>query len=93
MSTGLTRRLTALEVFAEQCRRREFERVIHELARERGVDPERLMELYRECRTRTATLRARGLTQDQIEEEIARGVGLGVDELRAKHDAILDRFG
>jgi hypothetical protein len=91
--SGLGKRLDALEQLAEDVRRREQERVLRELAAERGVDFDRLMECYAACRERTATLRAQGLTEEQIEEDIAASRGLSVDELRAKRDELLERFG
>ena len=91
--SNLSRRLTALEEIAEQARLREVDRVIREAAADRGVDPGRVMELYRECKARSAALRARGLTEAQIEAEIAAGLGLGVDELRARRDELLKRYG
>ena len=88
MST-LGRRLTALEEIAEELRLRLR---LRELAEERGISLETLMHHYEQCRARTAALRAQGLTDAQIEEEIARGMGLGVDELRAERDELLARF-
>ncbi len=89
MNANLNRRLDALEEIAEAMRLRPF----RELVKERGVPFERLMELYEEGRARAAALRARGLTDEQIEEAIAREMGLGVDELRARRDELRSRFG
>jgi hypothetical protein len=87
--TNLGKRLTALEEIAEEMRLRP----VRELAEERGIPFARLMEAYEECRARTAELRAQGLTDEQITEATARRMGLSVDELRAKRDALLKRYG
>ena len=93
MSTNLTRRLDALEEIAERARRRELEEIVRVLARECGVDTERVLELDDQGRARTAELRAHGLTDEQIAEAIARDRGLTVAELRARSDALLERLG
>ena len=87
--SNLGKRLDALEQIAEEVRLRPF----RELAEERGVPFEALMRHYRECRARTAELRARGFTEGQILEAIAERVGCTPDELRAKRDALMARFG
>lgn len=92
MSTNLTRRLTALEQIAEDVRRREDDQKLLELATERGIDVDRLREADERCRARTARLRAQGLTDGQITEAIARGMGIGPDELKARRAAIMERF-
>ena len=51
------------------------------------------MEHYREVQAHNAELRARGLTEGQILEATARRIGCTVEELLAKRDALLARFG
>jgi hypothetical protein len=87
--SSLGKRLDALEEIAEQVRLRPF----RELAEERGIPLETLMHHYEECRARTAELRARGRTEEQILEATARRIGCTPDELRAKRDELLERFG
>ena len=86
--SGLGKRLDALEEIAEQMRLRPF----RELAEERGISPDRLMEIYREVRAHNATLRARGFTEAQIAEATARRIGCTVEQLLAKRDELLARF-
>ena len=89
MSANLSRRLTALEEIADEVRLRPF----RELADERGVAFETLMQHYRECRARTAELQARGFTEEQILETTAQRIGCTPDALRAERDALMERFG
>ena len=88
MST-LGRRLDALEQIVEDRRMRPF----RELAEEGGVPIETLLRHYRECRARTAELRARGLTDEQILDVTAERIGYTPDALRAERDALMARFG
>ena len=92
MST-LGRRLDALEELAEECRHREREQIIGELALERGIPSERLLTPYQEQRARTAELRALGWTDDRIIAATAERIGCTVDELRARAAALMERFG
>ena len=92
-NNGLNRRLDALEQLAEECRRREREQIIRELAAERGIPFERLLTLYHEQRDRTAELLALGWTDDRITEAAAERIGCTVDELRARADELMDRYG
>jgi hypothetical protein len=84
VSKTLTRRLDALEAPM---------RPFRELAEERGVPIETLLRHYRECRARTAELRARGLTDEHILEATAERIGCTPDALRAERDALMARFG
>ena len=87
--SGLGKRLTALEELAEEARLRPF----RELAEERGVPYERLMATYHEGKAHNAELRARGLTEEQIVGATAQRIGRTVEELLAKRDELLERYG
>jgi hypothetical protein len=87
--SGLGRRLDALEEIAEELRLRPF----GELAEERGLSLDDLMERYAECQARTARRRAEGWTDAQIMADAAERTGHTVEEFRAEVDRLLERYG
>ena len=91
--TGLGKRLDALDRIAEQCRIRERERIIRELATERGIPFERLLALYEEQRAHTAELLALGWTEEQIITATAERIGCPVETLRATCAELVVRYG
>jgi hypothetical protein len=87
--SSLGKRLDALEEIAEQVRLRPF----RELAEERGISLDHLMERYAECQARTAQRRAEGWTDEQIMADAAERTGHTVEEFRAEVDRLLGRYG
>jgi DNA-binding transcriptional MocR family regulator len=88
-TTGLERRVTALEAAAEEDRLRPM-RV---LAQERGLDVGRVQKIYEECRARAARLRAEGKSEREIVEAAAAGLGIEPDTLLRRAQEIAERFG
>ncbi len=88
--TILGRRVDRLERAAREITMRSF---VVELADERGISADRLLAEWRVCRARTAELRARGMTVDQIMAATAARLGIDVDDLRTRCEALAERFG
>ncbi len=86
--SGLGRRLDALEQIAERARQRRWE----ELANERGITLDILMEVYAEAQAETARLRAEGLSDDEIFALKADRLRLPVEELRWRADELVRRL-
>ena len=87
--TILGRRVDRLEQAAREITLRSF---VVELAEERGIAADRLLAEWPVCRVRTAEMRARGMSPDAIIATTADRMGVGVDELRAKCEALAERF-
>ncbi len=85
---GLGRRVDSLEALAERVRVRRWE----ELANERGITLDALTEAYAQAQAETARLRAGGLSDDEIIALKAARVGISVDELRRRADALTERL-
>jgi hypothetical protein len=83
------RRVGRLERAAREIRMRSF---IVELAEERGIAADRLLAEWQACRARTAELRTRGMRVDEIMAATAARLGIGVDDLRARCEALAERF-
>ncbi len=82
------RRVDALEQIAEHVRRRRWE----ELANERGISLDALMEAYAEAQAETGRLRAAGLSDDEIMALKANRLSIPVEELRRRADALTERL-
>ena len=86
--TRLDRRVATLEQVAERERRRRWE----ELANERGITLDDLAAIYAEAQAEVERLRAEGLSDDAIMTLKANRIGIPVEELRRRADAILERL-
>ena len=87
--TILGRRVGRLEQAAREITMRSF---VVELAEERGIAADRLLAEWQVCRARTADLRARGMTVDQIMAATAARLGIDTAELRVRCEALAERF-
>jgi len=87
--SALGKRLDTLEAIAEEMRLRPF----RELAEERGISLDDLMERYAECQAQTARRRAEGWTDEQLIADAAERTGHRVEEFRAEVDRLLERYG
>jgi len=87
--SGLTHRVDRLERTAHERRLRAH---LVELAEERGLPVDRLMADWQAIRARTAEMSARGMTVDEIMAATAARLGIDVDELRDRCEALAERF-
>ena len=85
----LGKRVDRLEEATKEIRLRAY---VVELAEERGLDVARLIADWQDIRARTAAMRARGMTVNEILAAAAERLGISVDELRVRCQELVERF-
>ena len=89
----LERRLGALEQIREQARERAFVEVVTELAIERGLSVDRVLELLPQVRRRQQQLEDAGHSLEEIARIMAVEGGWDPDQAWANVQALIARFG
>ena len=88
----LERRLGALEQIREQARERAFVEVVTELAIERGLSVDRVLELLPQVRRRQQQLEDAGHSLEEIARIMAVEDGRDPDQAWANVQALIARF-